>query len=352
MSAQVFSVTDPEAAVTFPVTDGTGQNVDWADPTVTAGDVEIAAQWQGAPSPTRDLRIPLDNLPVGSYYLWLSIPNTNDLLLGEVSIINPLSAPVSQPTDCLWPLDPACLGDTWDGFSAAVRLRAQRLASQTLGMLTAGRVGVCAITVRPNMERGGCWLPTGGSIYGYSVAPFLPLNLGGTWINVGGRYSHNEVELPAPVGRIDEVQVDGVVIDPADYRVDNSRYLVWQGEGPAPWPRSQDMSVRDGDVGSFSVTYLNAHPVDASGAHAAGLLAVEFGKACSGAGKCALPKGVVSIVRQGVSMEIRPGNFPDGFTGIREVDAYIARWNPNALKMQPKVWSPDLPQHRMTTLGG
>jgi hypothetical protein len=41
-------------------------------------------------------------------------------------------------------------------------------------------------------------------------------------------------------------------------------------------------------------------------------------------------------------MEIATGAFPGGFTGIREVDAFIAIWNPNAVREQTRVWSPDI----------
>jgi hypothetical protein len=41
--------------------------------------------------------------------------------------------------------------------------------------------------------------------------------------------------------------------------------------------------------------------------------------------------------------------FPDGMTGIREVDAYLTSINPNALRQPPRVWSPDMPGHRFTT---
>ena len=75
--------------------------------------------------------------------------------------------------------------------------------------------------------------------------------------------------------------------------------------------------------------------------------AVEYARACTG-GKCRLPQGVTSIVRQGVSFEIEGGAFPNGFTGIREVDAWIALWNPDGLRQQAKVYSPDLKRPRLT----
>jgi hypothetical protein len=352
--SEVFNVGDPDASVTYPITDSTGGNVDWPDPQVLAGEVTLSATWEGAPAPTRDITVPLDALPVGSYYLWLVVPGADDILLGEVSIINPLSGPVSQPTECLWPVDPACLTDAWDGYSESVRLRARRLASNTLRMLTAARVGVCPITVRPVPARGQCLIPRDS--YYWSGQPFVPgINVAGQWVNTTGGSAlaqvNCEIELPAPVTRLDEIKVDGVALSLADFRVDNQRYLVWQGVGECPIPVTQNFNLPDTEVGTFSVTYLNAYEPGASGAHAAGILAAEFAKACVG-GKCRLPNGVTSIVRQGIAMEVQAGNFPGGFTGIKEVDAYIASWNPNALKMAPQVFSPDRPTTRITTLGG
>jgi hypothetical protein len=46
-------------------------------------------------------------------------------------------------------------------------------------------------------------------------------------------------------------------------------------------------------------------------------------------------------------MEIAGGAFPDGFTGIREVDAYIALYNPKAIRQRATVWSPDIKSPRV-----
>jgi hypothetical protein len=71
------------------------------------------------------------------------------------------------------------------------------------------------------------------------------------------------------------------------------------------------------------------------------VLAMEYARACSG-GKCRLPTGVTSVVRQGVSYTVAAGAFPGGVTGIREVDSFIALWNPDALRQTPKVWYPGI----------
>jgi hypothetical protein len=129
--------------------------------------------------------------------------------------------------------------------------------------------------------------------------------------------------------------VDGVVLDESEYFLDGSTLVRVGGE----WPVTQNMDLPDTEVGTFSVTYLNSFPVDGLGAYAAGILACEYAKACSG-GKCKLPSGVTEITRAGVTMTITSGAFPGGLTGIREVDAYIMAWNPTHLRSKPTVWSP------------
>lgn len=250
---------------------------------------------------------------------------------------------------CDWPLDPACLGAEWDQLDLDVQNRASALASETLRRLTAYRVGGCPVTVRP-CQQDGCWsafVP----FTGYSaLSPGLDTH--GRWVNscgCGGTRcaSSCEIKLPAPIGRLDEVKVDGVVQTLTDYRIDNGKFLVYVGAGECPFPVSQDLSLPDTEEDTFSVTYLNAWPVDSLGAHAAGLLAVEFAKACAGNAKaCKLPKNVREVVRSGVTFTIEAGLFPDGLTGITQVDAFVDLWNPARRQQASTVWSPDQPTYR------
>ena len=269
-----------------------------------------------------------------------------------------MSEPLPEYGVCPWPMDPVCVdSEDWEALitDAPLYARAVALASMALQQLTGRRVGGCPITVRPCKPSACASFP---DFYGAGSGPgWTPANLGGVWSNCGGCAGCTgtacEVELPAPVGRVDEVTVDGVVIPPADYRVENAKYLVWQGAGPCPWPNVQDMSLQPGEPGTFTVTYLNAYPVDRIGAQSAAILALEFAKACDPANQdCALPPGTVAVVRQGVSYEIQPGLFPGGYTGIRSVDAYVADWNPNNLRQGATVWSPGMPEPRITTSGG
>ena len=63
-------------------------------------------------------------------------------------------------------------------------------------------------------------------------------------------------------------------------------------------------------------------------------------------GGCRLPPSITSMTRQGISYTIERGMFPDGVTGIPEIDAYLMLWNPFGLKVAPRVYSLDLPEHR------
>lgn len=243
---------------------------------------------------------------------------------------------------CPWPVDPACLGDSWDtDFDEPTKNRAIALASATLRRLTGYRVGGCPIKVRPctparlNTWMGAAWYDQG----------FIPINWSGIWTNcscnpcVGacGETTANTLALPGLVTSVSEVKVDGAVkVAGTHYRVDGNKiYAI----SPFTWPTSQDLTKPDTATGTFSVTYLNSYPVDGMGAYAAGQLAYQFAQACSG-GDCDLPATVTQVVRQGVSYTLAAGSFPNGETGLREVDAYIGLWNPGHRTRPPMVWSP------------
>lgn len=235
---------------------------------------------------------------------------------------------------CEWPVDPGCLGDTWDAVEPTVQEYAKALAGQTLRRLTGYRVGGCSTTVRPC--RKSCITP-----YYNAYGPWQPhLNELSQWVNGCGCGDEcscsvtDFINLPLPVGAVYSITLDGVAF--TNYVLLGSSLARTDG---LPWPVCQNMNQPLTASGTLGITYLNAWPVDHLGQRAAGILAAEYAKACGG-GKCRLPANVTSIVRQGVSFDIEGGAFPSGFVGIREVDAYIALWNPNGLRQAPAMWSP------------
>jgi hypothetical protein len=247
----------------------------------------------------------------------------------------------------LWPVDPACLTEDWAAMDPAIQARSLALASATLRRLSGYRVTNCPVTVRPCKPSCAAKCAPDRYYSGLYTGGFQPhIGVEGYWINTCSHIDDCScgptcnILLPGPVGRLDEVLLDGADITD-DTMISNGR-LYWTGGGDCPFPTCQDMSLPPTEPGTFAVTYINGYPPDALAAYAAGILTMEYAKACTNPKACKLPIGTTSVVRQGVSIEIATGSFPSGMTGIREVDAWIALWRPEGSpKRSPRVWSPD-----------
>jgi hypothetical protein len=157
----------------------------------------------------------------------------------------------------------------------------------------------------------------------------------------------SEIDIPGPVGYIETFKINGAEVDlwNGDWRLDDGHLLVWQGEGDSPVPTGQNLNKPDTEDGTWSILYSRSYPVLADGQIAVAYLAMEFAKACKPKGKCQLPRGVTSVVRNGVSFTIDAGLFPNGLTNIDIVDQYILKWNPAGSPTQAAVVF-DPVQHR------
>lgn len=254
---------------------------------------------------------------------------------------------------CGWDvMPPECCND-WDQASEAERDRASRMAVSVLWALTGRQFGRCMTTLRPCRKQ--C-APNLGTWAGSSWVPVLS---NGTWTNVRcGCAGHDcsctsicEVELPGWLPEPVIVHVDGEILSPDSYRVDNGRWLVRQGEGC--WPNCQDLSLPDGEPGTWSITVETGIPVPPEGQWAAGQLACELIKACApGGGECRLPSGVQELHRQGVDIvfqDIQRVTAGGRLTGLAEVDLWIRAVNPHAITQRPAVYSPELKRGRVQT---
>lgn len=203
--------------------------------------------------------------------------------------------------------------------------RSSALAISSLRALTLNRVGQVRLTQRP-------FRPQQFDTYWYyQGSTMLDRHLRG---RAGGNpgpvdRARRYVRLVAPVTKIEALTVDGKEVAPDSYEIQDGAYLVKKGDA---WPKGCDLEV----------TYLSGYPVPVEGQYAAGLLAEEFAHGINDPDKCRLPRGVTDIARQGVTISIQSGLFPDGMTGLPEVDAFIYQWNPNGLKQKPTVHSPDI----------
>lgn len=140
--------------------------------------------------------------------------------------------------------------------------------------------------------------------------------------------SPSSIELPgSPATSVERVTVDAVVLAADQYRL-SGQHLVRTDGGR--WPCCQDWAVAGDQPGAFEVRYTwGAEPPEA-GQHAAAVLACELAQAQAGGSGCRLPKRVTTVTRQGTTLAMLDpmAMFPDGQTGIPEVDLWLGsvRW--------------------------
>lgn len=264
--------------------------------------------------------------------------------------MNDICYPAGTDWSCKWTAEQLA-EQLEDPVRAAQIERAEAFAWSLLASLTIYRIGVCPITVRPCAARctpGGSFMTAvvrsgGGGLPVYRIGSFSPYISGGRWYNGCPCTSQDacsctalsEVILPGTVGSIESIRIDGEVLPSSAYRVDNGNRLV-RTDGQQ-WPVCQDMSS---DVDPFEVTYYRGARPNTLTRAAAGALAAEFLASCDG-DECRLPGRVTSASRAGESYEFEPTDYPEGKTGIPEVDAVIRIYNPYGLKSEPIVMTPE-----------
>jgi hypothetical protein len=260
--------------------------------------------------------------------------------------------------DCSWPVSYAACGtcEPLASMPASGQEMFEEMAGDYLRAWVPS-VGLCPVTIRPC--RANC--PDGDStFYGrgpYSGGPgWGPVLVGGSWYNLGcGRCGDTcscdgnaPIRLPGPVSSVEQVVIDGGILDPLAYRVDNRSLLV-RLDGRS-WPTCQALGSPSapgtGVPGTWQVTYTRGTPVPMGGQIAAGVLACELAKAACRDASCQLPQRVQSITRQGVTVAILDAfdDIDTGHTGIWIIDSWVASMTKPSLPSL--VRSPDLPHPR------
>lgn len=225
--------------------------------------------------------------------------------------------------------------------------RMLQIASDTL-FIKSGRQfpGECTTTVRPCRQ----------TIH-YNPPPRL-YSSDNTYYNFCGCSAPSSCGCPhpsqitlgvEPLVSVEEVKVDGVVLDPSLYRIDDYRYLVRLRDPDGSyqtWKCCQDILLPDTEPDTVSVTFTYGRNPPPGGVHAAAVLACELILSCNpiDGAECRLPRRVVSLNRQGVSMVLTDPTqlLSIGRYGITEVDDFLATWNPNNLRRPSTVISPDI----------
>lgn len=215
----------------------------------------------------------------------------------------------------------ACASIAVGDQDATLAASVAEAASRILFLLSGRRYpGVCTDTVRP-CKRSRRWGP------GWLSARWEPswgyCSCGaGTWTDC--TCSHRgEITLGAyPVISITQVLIDGSVLAPSAYRLDDYRWLR-RIDGDA-WPSTQDLDEATTETDTWAVTYTWGRAAPEDGIIAAKRLACELYQACAG-GDCALSKQAQSVARQGVEITFESAEelFGNGRTGLYEVDLFL-----------------------------
>lgn len=244
---------------------------------------------------------------------------------------------------------------TLTGASAAVSGYAVEAASEILYYATAQQFDTCQVTLRPCRKTcsDGYWPYQMNGWWEYGTSP-RPALINGSWYNVVcGDCGENcscttisEVILPGPVQTIIEIKVDGVVlVKDVDYRLDDYRKVVRLGGNV--WPFCNDLNKNDTQVGTWSITAIYGLPLPTLGKLAMGELVCDIIADILGA-DCNLPPNITELTRQGVTMtfETIEEAMKSGFEGLKYVDKFITRYNPNGLRARPFTYDLDAPTFR------
>lgn len=261
----------------------------------------------------------------------------------EIIVGDAFSTPSDTPT--LGPCDAwvtaedlaTCCGievssDTNDALEAAAEA-----ASDVLFTLSGRQYrGVCGpVTVRPCGTRNRCYTPgRDDHIRSCGCAPLSTVLLPGY-----------------PVLEIGLVKIDGEVVPPSEYRLDERRKLVRLADADGDmqwWPACQRLDLADTEERTFSVTYYYGVAAPSLAVAAASQLGCELYRACSGeGGECNLPQGTTKVTRQGITIErgVLAAFIRGAQTGLVSVDAFLATFGMDGAKRRPAVWSPDGPKY-------
>jgi hypothetical protein len=175
--------------------------------------------------------------------------------------------------------------------------------------------GICTDTVRPTC-------PCAGRCEGVSE------------VTLGGY----------PLVSVEQVLIDGAVLDPARYRVDDHVRLVRLADADGTrrrWPCRQrmDLPTTEPNTWQVSLTYGAMPPY--GGQAAATVLAAELALALRNDGACRLPRKTQQVARQGVTLMVYPANMmAGGKTGIAEIDGWVGTVNPAGLRARATVHTP------------
>ncbi len=147
-----------------------------------------------------------------------------------------------------------------------------------------------------------------------------------------------------PIAEITEVTIDGDVLSPDCYRVDDFRWLVRLPDPDGTvrsWPCCQRIDLPLSEADTFGVLFAYGRVPPPELVSAAAVVAGELALGATG-GECALPAEVQRVQRQNLDFAIVTPSDDAWGQMPQLVRMAIDAVNPAGLTRAPKVWSPDL----------
>jgi hypothetical protein len=257
--------------------------------------------------------------------------------------------------------------DTLAAFEWAMTSVGQRLHEATGGVY-----GVCTTTIRPPCVRSTCHQPPG-----WTQGAALPLGAGwdlpafpamvsadpplavNCWHACNDRCSsfcglERGLSLPLlPVVDVTEIKIDGVALDPAEYRLVPGTNVVVRLDGDGnviDWPVHNDWLAAPDAAGTWTVTWSHGIPLPEAFVLPMVAFAAEMAKSCIGE-TCQLPEGVIVVSRPGVTYALLDDDYRRlGLTGWRALDDVILtfRGGTERARERPRMWRG---RRRSSTIG-
>jgi hypothetical protein len=131
-----------------------------------------------------------------------------------------------------------------------------------------------------------------------------------------------------PVVSIGQVRIDGVVVPPSTYQLQEQKLLVRVDGGV--WPCTQNLAASPSDPDTFAVDIVHGIDPPVAGKHCCAFYAAELAKSFCNL-DCALPQRTQYMTRQGVSTILAdPLNVIErGMIGLPNVDSWVRAVNPH-----------------------
>lgn len=242
---------------------------------------------------------------------------------------------------------------------AVARLRESiRAAVATLSALLGHMYVVRCATIRPCVSTPTSFRSAIGRTFAANGGWWIAYqDSAGAWHNYdpcsAGRcdpLGRGAVELPqrwGPVRAVRRVEVDGAVIDPSGYTLEHvaGRDVLYRtgadGCGGGAWP-TQDLGLPLGCPGTWAVTIEAGTPPPPGTALMVATLAREMFALCVDGSDCRIPRGWVSVSRDGVSVERidAAAMIANRLTGLPEVDSWVSAHNPTRRAFPVTVGGP------------